>query len=120
MKSGMANCEGESPWGGKQTSPVGSFQPNPFGLYDTAGNVWEWVEDCWHENYNGAPTDGSAWLAANDGRRVIRGGAWNYRPDYLRASYRSNTINGGFNIGVRLAQDLDNPLLFVLLSLLLV
>jgi formylglycine-generating enzyme required for sulfatase activity len=66
MKAGMANCKGgDSRWGGKQTSPVGSFQPNPFGLYDTAGNVWEWVEDCWHENYKGAPTHGSAWLEAN-------------------------------------------------------
>jgi formylglycine-generating enzyme required for sulfatase activity len=48
---------------GGGTSPVGSFPPNPFGLYDTAGNVWEWVQDCWHKSYNGAPTDGSVWQA---------------------------------------------------------
>ena len=62
MVQGKANCDGRgSQWDGKQTAPVGSFQPNPFDLYDTAGNVWEWVQDCWHENYEGAPKDGTAW-----------------------------------------------------------
>jgi formylglycine-generating enzyme required for sulfatase activity len=113
MKSGMANCDGgDSRWGGKQTSPVGSFQPNPFGLYDTAGNVWEWVEDCWHENYKGAPTDGSVWLESNGGdcaQRVIRGGSWNNFPEVLRASLRnwSNADDRNLNIGFRLAQDVD-------------
>ena len=60
MKSGMANCAGcGSQWDNKVTAPVGSFPPNPFGLYDTTGNVWEWVEDCDHDDYKGAPTDGS-------------------------------------------------------------
>jgi formylglycine-generating enzyme required for sulfatase activity len=113
LKSGMANCKGcDTRWGGKQTSPVGSFPPNPFGLYDTAGNVGEWVEDCWHENYNNAPTDGSAWLEANGGhclQRVIRGGSWNDTPRVLRASTR---IYSGFtglsnSLGFRLAQDVD-------------
>ena len=80
MKSGMANCAGcGSQWDNKLTAPVGSFQPNPFGLYDTAGNVWEWVEDCDHDNYNGAPTDGSAWKKEGGGNcymRVFRGGSW--------------------------------------------
>jgi formylglycine-generating enzyme required for sulfatase activity len=113
MKAGMANCEdGDSRWGGKQTSPVGSFQPNPFGLYDTAGNVFEWVEDCWHEDYTGAPTDGSAWLDANGGncgQRVIRGGSWNDPREDLPASYRNwdDADNRVLNIGFRLAQDID-------------
>ena len=62
---GVINANGlscGSQWDGKQTAPVGSFKPNAFGLYDTVGNVWEWTQDCWHENYNNAPKDGSAWL----------------------------------------------------------
>jgi formylglycine-generating enzyme required for sulfatase activity len=106
MKSGMANC------GRKQTSLVGSFQANPFGLYDTAGNVWEWVEDCWHQNYEGSPRDGSPWLEANEGdcgRRVMRGGSWFSTPELSRASGRSwlNAVYRSYGIGFRLAQDLD-------------
>jgi formylglycine-generating enzyme required for sulfatase activity len=105
---GMANCEGcGSHWDKNQTAPVGSFKPNPFGMYDTAGNVWEWVEDCWHDNYNGAPTDGSAWKEAGGGNcalRVMRGGSWLVSPGSLRSSYR-NKDNAGrrFNsVGFRL------------------
>ena len=79
MQSGMANCTAcGSPEDKRQTMPVGSFKPNPFGLYDTAGNVREWVQDCWHENYQGAPSDGSAWGHENNGNcngRVNRGGS---------------------------------------------
>jgi formylglycine-generating enzyme required for sulfatase activity len=61
IKQGLANCIGcGSRWDNQQTAPVGSFKPNPFGLYDTAGNVSEWVQDCWHDSYQGAPSDGSA------------------------------------------------------------
>ena len=76
---GMANCRGCGSQWDKQTAPVGSFKPNAFGFYDTAGNVWEWVEDCWHDNYNGAPTDGSAWNETGGGncnQRLMRGGSW--------------------------------------------
>jgi formylglycine-generating enzyme required for sulfatase activity len=109
---GMANCAGtDNSWDGKQTSPVGSFKPNPFGLYDTAGNVWESVQDSWHENYKGAPTDGSAWEEKDDGQRVIRGGSWVSDPVYLRSSTQSRGIAGNRNyfIGFRLAQDIDEP-----------
>ena len=108
---GMANCNGcGSQWERKQTAPVGSFKPNPFGLYDTAGNVWEWVEDCWHDNYNGAPVDGSAWKekgGGNCGQRVLRGGSWNLGPVTLRVSSRSGDYAGNRDLGFRLAQDLD-------------
>jgi formylglycine-generating enzyme required for sulfatase activity len=61
---GNANCDGcGSKWDNRETSPAGSFKPNAFGLYDMLGNVFEWTEDCFHGDYNGAPQDGSAWLA---------------------------------------------------------
>ena len=73
-----ANCDGcGSRWDDEQTAPVGSFGANAWGLHDMAGNVWEWVEDCWHENYARAPSDGTAWTSGgNCGRRVLRGGSW--------------------------------------------
>ena len=71
-----------------RTAPVGSFEANAWGLHDVHGNVWEWVEDCWHENYARAPRDGSAWTTGGDcGRRVLRGGSWFYgNPRYLRSA----------------------------------
>ena len=109
----MANCNGcGSQWDNKQTSPVGSFKPNPFGLYDTSGNVWEWIEDCWHDNYNRAPADASAWTEASGGdckQRVLRGGSWGHVPENMRSSVRFRYI-AGFRlntIGFRLAQDID-------------
>src|SRR5262249_45306190 len=60
----------------RRTAPVGSFPPNKFGLYDMIGNVHEWVEDCYHGNYDGAPTDGSAWVQPAHCLRVVRGGSW--------------------------------------------
>ena len=70
---GSGSCSSE--W--ERTAPVGSFRTNGFGLYDMAGNVSEWVQDCWHENYEGAPRDGSAWIHGGDcASRVVRGGSW--------------------------------------------
>ncbi len=72
----------------EQTTPVGSFPPNAFGLYDMHGNVWEWCEDDWHDNYEGAPADGSAWALENTSAKVIRGGSWHNFPNYCRSAIR--------------------------------
>jgi len=102
-----ANCIGcGSQWDKKETAPVGSFAPNKFGLYDMVGNVLEWTQDCVHTNYDGAPTDGSAWTEGGDcTKRVLRGGAWLFTPDLLRSAdrhwgprdSRSNFL--GFRVG---------------------
>lgn len=72
----------------RNTVPVGSYAPNAFGLYDVHGNVWEWTEDCWNGNYDGAPTDGTAWLSGDCSRRVLRGGSWYVIPQFLRSANR--------------------------------
>jgi formylglycine-generating enzyme required for sulfatase activity len=89
------------------TAPAGSLKANAFGLHDMHGNAWEWVQDVWHENYQGAPSDGSAWLAGGDqARRVLRGGAWNVGPGGLRSAYRYHVAPGGrgINSGMRIAR----------------
>jgi formylglycine-generating enzyme required for sulfatase activity len=73
----------------RRTQPVGNKRPNAFGLYDMHGNVWEWCEDAWHDSYENAPTDGSAWLRGGDSsRRVVRGGSWGSGKDSCRSAYR--------------------------------
>ena len=86
-----ANCNGcGSEWDDKQTAPVASFPPNQWGLHDMHGNVWEWVQDHWHDNYEGSPVNGDAWMiGGNDGRRVLRGGSWFDAPNLLRSAVRS-------------------------------
>lgn len=87
---GNANCrDSGNQWGGKQTAPVGSFPPNPWGLYDMHGNVWEWVEDPYHDTYAGAPVDGSVWTSGRSYSRVLRGGSWYALADVLRSANRS-------------------------------
>ena len=106
-----ANCDGcGSRWDNEETSPVGSFSANGFGLYDVHGNVWEWVEDCWHDDYEGAPSDGRAWTTGGDcARRVLRGGSWSYAPRILRSAnrYWIDTGNRNYNVGFRIARTLD-------------
>jgi formylglycine-generating enzyme required for sulfatase activity len=107
-----ANCNGcESPWDNNQTAPVGEFKPNNFGLFDMQGNVWQWVEDCYHESYEGAPADGRAWTTdcKDENHRVLRGGSWRSSPDDLTSSYRYGYTIGFrplFNIGFRIARTL--------------
>jgi len=91
-------------------TPVGSFPPNPFGLYDMSGNVWEWVQDCWNESYAGPhlPTQGQAWLSGDCERRVVRGGAFNNSPAYARSAFRfweAATLRSAL-IGLRVAREL--------------
>ena len=75
--------------GWASTAPVGTYRPNAFGLFDMLGNVWEWLEDCWHRSYEGAPGDGSAWLANSEcRRRVIRGASWIDGPEAVRSAAR--------------------------------
>lgn len=84
-----ANCaECGSLWDGEMSSEVGRFRPNPFGLHDTAGNVFEWVADCWNDTYENAPKDGSALEKKDCGVRVIRGGAWSFPPKEIRSANR--------------------------------
>jgi len=93
-----ANCfDCGSQWDNRSTAPVGSFEENPFGLKDTAGNVMEWVADCYHNSYHGAPIDGSAWTSGVCSERVARGGAYNKPARSMHVSRRS-----GFSPDTRL------------------
>ena len=107
-----ATCGGcGSQWDKTQTAPVGSFAPNGFGLYDMVGNVWAWTEDCYHDSYNGAPTDGSAWTGGDCSRRVLRGGSGNNDPQYLRSAvrYENLTVGRDNRIGFRVGRTLLAP-----------
>ncbi len=87
------------------TARVGSFQPNAFGLYDMLGNVWEWVQDCWEEDYRGAPSDDRARTSGDCARRVMRGGSWMEDPSEIRSAARfgESTATGGLADGFRVA-----------------
>jgi len=114
ISTDQANYDGNDTFGkGKKgeyrekTTPVGSFPANKFGLYDLHGNVREWCEDGWHENYENAPKDGNSWNENNSqtNLRILRGGSWNYDPRYCRSAFRL-TFNADyryFNVGFRLA-----------------
>ena len=101
-----------SQWDGHETAPVSSFAPNGFGLYDMAGNVWQWVDDCWHDSYQGTPTDGSPWLANGDCTlRVVRAGSWYDAASSVRSASRYKGTVGGRIIycGFRVARTLLTP-----------
>jgi formylglycine-generating enzyme required for sulfatase activity len=88
---GMANCKNcaDIP-AAEQPVKSSSFKQNPFGLYDMGGGVDQWVEDCWHKNYQGAPADGSAWVESECGSHVIRSGSWRNDARYVRPSNRDS------------------------------
>jgi formylglycine-generating enzyme required for sulfatase activity len=90
-----------------KTTEVGSYEPNAWGLYDMHGNVWEWVEDVWHETYEGAPDNGKAWTTDGDrDTRVLRGGSWDDDTRYLRSAGRNrgSTDVRNYLSGLRLAR----------------
>ncbi len=111
LPENRASCDGcGSRWDLGRAAPVGSFPANPFGLYEVHGNVWEWTEDCWHESYAGAPTDGRAWLedaGGNCKKRMQRGGSSITRPETLRSANRlkDSPKNRKSNVGFRVIRD---------------
>lgn len=108
---GRANCsECGALWSGEKTARVGLFPANPFGLFDMAGNVWQWIADCYHASMAGAPEDGSArQKAAGCGKRVIRGGAWSFPAKEMRTAnkWRDFPSRSSDDTGFRLVRDLD-------------
>jgi formylglycine-generating enzyme required for sulfatase activity len=111
LPPGRAACDGcGSPWDLGRAAPVGGFPANGFGLHDVHGNVWEWVQDCWHEGYGGAPTDGSAWEEEAGGdcaRRMMRGGSSLSQLETLRAAnrLRDNASHRKSDVGFRIVRE---------------
>jgi formylglycine-generating enzyme required for sulfatase activity len=111
----QANYNGNYTYGGgakgeyrRRTVPIDSFEPNPWGLYNVHGNVWEWTEDCWSASYHGVPTDASAWTSGDCLERIVRGGSWDNDPQFLRSAYRVRRYaDNRFSVdGFRLARTL--------------
>ncbi|WP_409372307.1 formylglycine-generating enzyme family protein [Paraburkholderia xenovorans] len=101
MRKGNANCKDcGDPWHKEGPEAAGSFAPNPLGLYDMNGSVWEWTADCWHNSYQGAPADGHAWDNPGCDMRVIRGGSWREGGGYMLSATRFK-----YSSGVRQSQD---------------
>jgi formylglycine-generating enzyme required for sulfatase activity len=112
-----ANCNGcGSEYDKKLLAPVDGFKANPFGLYGMLGNAWQWVEDCWHDSYRGAPADGGVWAGGDCTRHVLRGGSWDNVPLFIRSAARSSAPDNGDDpktvsdysslAGFRIARDL--------------
>ena len=107
----MAHCQlgCSTPYDPKKPTAVGSFKPNPFGVYDTAGNVAEWVEDCWHEDYTKAPTNGKVWVGGDCVFRAVRGGSYFSPEDSIRHSKRDKfkSDQAYDHIGIRVVRELE-------------
>lgn len=108
MRTGSANCkECGEPWSQDAPAKSGSFAANPYKLHDMNGSVWEWVADCWHNTYKGAPADGHAWDDATCRVRVIRGGSWRDGATYMMSTTRFKydaSVRQNQN-GLRVARD---------------
>jgi formylglycine-generating enzyme required for sulfatase activity len=104
----FANCRGCGGRTGRYAMATATFFPNPFGLFDTAGNAAEWVEDCWNETYRKAPADGSAWTEGDCRQRVLRGGSFDSGVRYLRSAsrFRYDADVRYYANGFRAARDL--------------
>ncbi|MDH3387353.1 MAG: SUMF1/EgtB/PvdO family nonheme iron enzyme [Gammaproteobacteria bacterium] len=110
-KAGVSNAhcfDCKSDFSTSKPAKIGTYKPNAFGLYDTAGNVFEWVHDCYHRNYQGAPDDGSVWEGGDCDVRVVRGGAYRSPANSMRAENRETfkSDKGQYNVGIRVARDL--------------
>ena len=107
--TGNAHCfDCKSDYSTSKPAKIGTYKPNSFGLYDTAGNVFEWVHDCYHRNYEDAPNDGSVWEGGDCDVRVVRGGAYRSPASSMRVENRENfkSDKGQYNVGFRVARDL--------------
>ena len=110
MRPGAANCRKcGSKWSGVKSAPIGSFEPNPWGLFDMHGNVLEIVTDCWNKSHKNAPADGSSRKDGDCKSRVIKSGAWYYLPKVSRSASRARNDIRIFSyfIGFRLLRELD-------------
>ena len=117
ISSELANYDGRTGYDGgptgefrEQTMPVGSFEPNAFGLYDMHGNAWEWVQDCRNDIYTEAmPSDGSAWLDGDCSGRIMRGGSWEDYSGEVRSGARVGSGIGEsyWSDSFRVARNLD-------------
>jgi formylglycine-generating enzyme required for sulfatase activity len=112
LATAQANYDRNYPYGDgpegeyrEKTTRVGSFPANAWGLHDMHGNVWEWCQDVWHDDYNGAPTDGRAWETGSDNRRILRGGSWRNYASLWRSAFRYFISPGGRSdsVGMRVA-----------------
>ena len=110
MKKGAANCRKcGTQWSGIQSAPVGSFKPNPWGLFDVHGNVMEYVQDCWSKNHEGLPLNARPKKTKNCQSRVIKSGAWYYLPKVSRSASRARNDTRVFSyfIGFRVFREID-------------